>query len=67
MSKQRTIDLQKSLKIARTALERIQCGHRDPEGLATQALDEMWKLEPKQSLQGVVGHEQITPTNNQGD
>lgn len=56
MSKQRIVDLQKSLSIARSALERIQCGHRDPEGLATQALDGMWKLEPKQPLQGVVGH-----------
>jgi hypothetical protein len=47
MSKQRIIDLQKAVSIARSALERIQCGHRDPEGLATQALDGMWKLEPK--------------------
>ncbi|WGR74357.1 MULTISPECIES: hypothetical protein [unclassified Bradyrhizobium] len=57
MSKSRIIELQKSLKIARAALERIQCGHRNPEGLATQALDEMWKLEPKQKLQVLVGHD----------
>lgn len=57
MSKQRIVELQKSLKIARTALERIQCGHRDPEGLAGQALTELFKMEPKQQLQGTVGHE----------
>jgi hypothetical protein len=56
MSKQRIVELQKSLKVARAALERIQAGHRNPEGLAEQALDEMWKLEPKQQLQGIVGH-----------
>ena len=56
MSKQRIIELQKALKVARTALERIQCGHRNAEGLATAALDEMFRLEPKQPLQGVVGH-----------
>jgi len=57
MSKQRIIELQKSLKIARAALERIQCGHRNPEGLAGQALEELWKLEQKQPLQILVGHE----------
>lgn len=56
MSQPRIIELQKALTIARRALERIQCGHRDPEGLATQALDGMWKLEPKQQLQTLVGH-----------
>lgn len=56
MSKQRIVELQKALRVARTALERIQCGHRNPEGLAGQALDEMWKLEPKQQLQTLVGH-----------
>lgn len=56
MSKQRIVELQKSLRIARTALERIQAGHRNAEIVASGALDEMRKLEPKQQLQGVVGH-----------
>lgn len=55
--KRRIVELQKSLKIARDALERIRHGHsRDPEITALQALEEMWKLEPKQQLQGLVGH-----------
>lgn len=56
MSKQRVIELQKSLRIARTALERIQAGHRNPEIVATGALDDMRRLEPKAQLQGIVGH-----------
>jgi hypothetical protein len=56
MSKQRIVDLQKSLRIARTALERIQHGHSNPENLAAETLDEMWRLEPKQPLQYIVGH-----------
>lgn len=56
--KQRIIDLQKSLKIARTALEHIKYGPHRPsvEQIAGDALDEMFKLEPKQPLQGLVGH-----------
>ena len=56
MSKQRIIELQKALQIARSALERIQCGHHNAEGLAGQALDDMWPLERKPQLQGLVGH-----------
>lgn len=53
---QRTIDLQKALSIARKALERIKHGARYPEDIAEAALDEMWPLEKKQQLQGLVGH-----------
>lgn len=56
MSQQRIIELQKSLKIARAALERIKYGTSRAEQIAETALDEMWKLEPKQQLQGIVGH-----------
>lgn len=58
MTKDRIIELQKSLRIARSALESIAHGHsHHPERTAESALNEMWKLEPKQPLQGVVGHE----------
>lgn len=56
MSKQRIIELQKSLRVAREALERISNGTTRSESVASEALDKMWKLEPKQPLQGVVGH-----------
>jgi hypothetical protein len=56
MSKQRIVELQKSLKIAREALERIKCGTTRAHSIAEDALDKMWKLEPKQHLQGIVGH-----------
>lgn len=55
--KQRIIDLQKSLRIAREALERIKYGTTRAEAIAEEALDKMWKLEPKQQLQVLVGHE----------
>ena len=54
--KQRIIDLQKSLKIAREALERIHYGTPRAEAIATEALNEIWRMEPKQQLQGLVGH-----------
>ena len=54
---QRIVALQKQVKIARTALAMIGRGCRDPEGIANQALDAMWPLDPKQPLQGLVGHE----------
>jgi hypothetical protein len=57
MSKQRIVDLQKSLRIAREALDRIRHGASNPEVIAENALDYMWKLEPKQKLQILVGHE----------
>lgn len=58
MSKQRIVELQQSLRIARVALERIADGRTSsPASVAADALDKMWKLEPKQQLQGIVGHE----------
>jgi hypothetical protein len=56
VSKLRIVELQKSLKIAREALERISNGTTRSESVASEALDKMWKLEPKQQLQGLVGH-----------
>jgi hypothetical protein len=59
MSEQRDriVALQKQLKIARDTLNRIAAGSRDPELAAVNALDELWKLDRKQPLQGLVGHE----------
>ena len=54
---QRIIELQRQLKIARTALGMIGRGCRDPEGIANQAADAMCPLDNKQPLQGLVGHE----------
>ena len=60
MSKLRIIELQKSNRIAREALERISNGTTRAESVASEALDLMWKLEPKQPLQGIVGHAKRT-------
>lgn len=57
MSKGRIIELQKQVKIARKALELIACGSAMGAMRAREALDEMWKLEPKQPLQHLVGNE----------
>ena len=57
MSKQRIVKLQKSLKIASTALERISWGTIDNQSIAAEALDEMRRLEPKAPLQYLLGHE----------
>ena len=54
---QRIIDLQRQLKIARAALSEISLGRRDPVPIAIQAIDEIWALDKKQPLQGLVGHE----------
>lgn len=55
--KTRIIELQKSNRIAKEALERIAYGHaHNVQDTASSALDKMWKLEPKQQLQGIVGH-----------
>lgn len=57
MSKDRIIELQKSLRVAKTTLEKIAYGHaRNPEADAENALDAMRRLEPKAPLQGIVGH-----------
>jgi hypothetical protein len=57
MSKQRIIELQKQLRISRSALERISYGILNPESLAADALDEMRRLDAKYPLQVLVGHE----------
>lgn len=55
--KARIIELQKSLRIAKDALESIAYGHAsNVQDRASSALDKMWRLEPKQPLQGLVGH-----------
>jgi len=57
MSKDRIIELQRALRVARTTLEKIAYGHaRNPESDAENALDAMRRLEPKQQLQTLVGH-----------
>lgn len=56
--KQRIVELQKSLRIARTCLEKIYYGHsHHPHRDAEAALEQIWKLDQKQPLQGLVGHE----------
>ena len=60
----RIIQLQKSLRIARMALERIKYGHHNAGHIAADALDEMFKLEPKQPLQGLVGHDRKPSRNS---
>lgn len=59
--KDRIIALQRQLKIARDALTRICSGEEQYSNRSTRvaetALDEMWRLDPKQPLQGLVGHE----------
>lgn len=56
-SKKRLVDLQKRLKIAKTTLEGIASGHcSDPHIAAEKALEEMFRLESKQQLQGICGH-----------
>ncbi len=57
MHTERIIELQKSLRLAKLALEKIKAGTRYPESVAEEALDLIWPLEPKQSLQGLVRHD----------
>jgi hypothetical protein len=60
MSKQRIIDLQKQVKIARDALGKIVNGHaggRDPYTIADQALDDMRRHDPAPSSAGLLGWE----------
>lgn len=57
MSKDRIIDLQRQLKIARAALDRIKYGVLNPQSVAEEALDKLFQLDPKQPLQGLCGHE----------
>jgi hypothetical protein len=53
----RIVDLQRQLKISKTALAAISGGCRNHETVASEALDALWALDKKQPLQGVVGHE----------
>lgn len=55
--KKRIIELQARLEIANDALGKIVQGCRDPEGVACDALYDQMIFEPKQPLQGLVGHE----------
>jgi hypothetical protein len=59
MSKHRIVELQKSVRIAREALTKIKLTSYDGKTVATadEALTEMWKLESKQQLQGLLGHD----------
>jgi hypothetical protein len=59
MSKERSIELQKQLRLAKQALEKIKHGHTgryEASVIAEAALDEIWPLDRKQPLQGLVGH-----------
>lgn len=57
MSKQRIIDLQKQVKIARAALSDIAHGGLySAESRAIVALDEMEAHDAKKPLQGLCGH-----------
>ncbi len=56
--KQRIIDLQKQVRIARTALEHIVHGHaggRDAYTIAEQALDDMQPKDRPVPLEGLLG------------
>lgn len=53
----RIVDLQRQVKIARDALNRISDGCHGPESVAYEALYEMMPLDAKAPLQGIVGHE----------
>lgn len=55
--KQRIIELQRQLKIARNVLSKIAEGHsHNEEADASDALDAMRPLDRKYPLQGIVGH-----------
>lgn len=59
MSKQRVIELQRQVRIAKVALTKVaaRANRVDLVMLAENALDEMFKNDPKQPLQGLVGHD----------
>lgn len=54
--KARLIELQRQVRISKTALTVIAHGCRNHETVAAEALDALWALDKKQPLQGVVGH-----------
>lgn len=53
----RIVELQRQVKIARDALNRIADGCDGAESVAYEALYEMMPLDAKRQLQGLVGHE----------
>lgn len=54
---QRIIDLQRQLKLAKDALEKIAGGRSsDPEDEAQGALDRIEDLDKSYNLQGLCGH-----------
>lgn len=55
--KQRIIDLQKQVTLARRALERIAHSSLDPVGTALTAIDEMQALDKGVPLTGLLGWE----------
>lgn len=59
--KARIIELQRQVRIARVALERIKAGDSHSESRAAQALDDMLPLDRKYPLQSLVGHGRNTP------
>lgn len=52
----RIIELQRQVKVAREALQKIAGGSRDPERVASDVLWELMPLDRKYPLQGLVGH-----------
>lgn len=59
--KQRIIDLQRQVRIARTALEKIVHSSTDPVNTAEEALDEMRRQDKPAPLAGVLGWEGRRP------
>jgi len=54
--KTRIAELQRQVRIAREALNKIKRYSGDPSRTAATAIEKMWPLDVKQPLQGVVGH-----------
>lgn len=57
MSKDRIIDLQKQVKVARAALEKIRRGAQHPHLIAEEALDAMRPKDKPTPLAGLMGWE----------
>lgn len=62
VDKARVVELQRQVRIAREALEKIKDGDRDPYAAADEALYAMMPLDRKYPLQGLVGHATKEPT-----
>lgn len=56
-SQQRIVELQRQVKVAKSALAKIACGINNPDQVADDAIYEMRPMDPKVPLQGIVGHE----------